>query len=128
MIRPRFLFAVLGLLVALQGCEPTYRGLLDVWNRTEAPIKVVGREGTVVVPACDHVSQENFVLNRFEIHDDQDGFIMGLTAGGSDAPAYIVVTSEGVSYLANTPLSDALPECHGIVRGQTPYPPPASGT
>jgi hypothetical protein len=118
------LVALAGALLALQACavEATYRGHIEVWNRTEAPIKVVGREATFLVPACGHVSKDGFVLNRYDIVDDQDRFIAWHGGGGSNpasvTSAYEMVTSDGAIYSDFKPPAEPLPECRGVVKGQ----------
>jgi hypothetical protein len=116
---------VAGVLLILQTCaiEATYRGHLEVWNRTEALIRVVGREETLVVPACSHISRDDFVLNRYVITDDQGRFIAWHGGGGSNpasvTPVYEMITSEGAIYSDLKPPPEPLPPCSGTVRGQS---------
>lgn len=102
--------------------EATYRGHLEVWNRTQTPIRIVGQDATLEVPACGHVSQDDFVLNRYDIVDDHNRFIARHGGGGSDpknvTPEYEMVTSSGAVYSDLKPPPEPLPECLGIVQGQ----------
>jgi hypothetical protein len=97
--------------------QPTFRGHLEVWNRTQAPITIVGRELTFAVPACGHAAQDDFVLNRWDIHDDRDRFVRGL--GGS---GYAMVTGDGAVFLSSPP-PEPLPPCEGVIEGQSTNPP-----
>jgi hypothetical protein len=112
------------LAVMLAGCaiEPTFRGTLEVWNRTEAPITIVGRDASFGVPACSHVVQEAFVLNRYDIVDDQGRFIARHGGGGSDPAhviaAYEMVTSAGADSADRNPPQEPLPACAGVLEGQ----------
>lgn len=130
----RLIGAIIVMLV-LQGCEfaliePTYRGRIEVWNRTEAPIKVVGREATIDVPACEHVAQDGFVLNSYDLYDARGGFLARHGGGGSGpndvTPVYEMVTSDGAIYSDRTAPAEPLPECRGVAVGQTPWPAPTS--
>ena len=47
--------------------RPPTRGHLEVWNRTQTPIWIVGQEVTFEVPACGHAAQDNFVLDRYDV-------------------------------------------------------------
>lgn len=111
-------------MLALAACaiEATYRGHIEVWNRTETPIRVVGRDGSFAVPACGHVSRDDFVLNRYDILDDHDRFIAWHGGGGSNpanvTPMYEVVTSNGAIYSNLRPPPSPLPACAGVVTGQ----------
>jgi hypothetical protein len=121
---PVRLVAIAGLLLTLQACaiEATYRGHLEVWNRTQTPIGIVGRDTTFEVPACGHVSHDNFVLNQYDIVDDQNRFIARHGGGGSNpasvTPAYEMVTSNGAVYSDLKPPAEPLPECQGVAKGQ----------
>lgn len=116
--------AVAALVVALTGCavEATYIGHIEVWNRTLAPIRVVGQGATLDVPACGHVTSDEFVLNRYDIVDDQGRFIARHGGGGSDpshvTPAYEMVTKDGAVYSDSTPPPEPLPPCEGVIEGQ----------
>lgn len=119
------LIAALGaLLMVSQACavEATYRGRLEVWNQTQTPIKVVGRDASFEVPACEHVVQALFVLNRYDIFDSSGRFIAWHGGGGSDpanvTPAYEMVTSAGAVYSESHPPPEPLPDCRGVVQGQ----------
>ena len=92
------------------------RGRLEVWNRTQTPISIVGQELTFEVPACGHVAQDNFVLDRYDVHDDQNRFIAWQGSGGSHV-AYELVTSAGAVEDAKPP-ADPLPTCGGAATGQ----------
>lgn len=123
--RRRLLLAALSvLLMTSQACavEATYRGRLEVWNRTETPIKVVGRDASFEVPACGHVVQGQFVLNRYDIVDSQGRFVARHGGGGSNpasvTPAYEMVTSAGAVYSDLHPPAEPLPDCRGAVQGQ----------
>jgi hypothetical protein len=116
--------ALITLLMASQACavEATYRGRLEVWNRTQTPIEVVGRDASFEVPACEHVVQALFVLNRYDIVDSQGRFIARHGGGGSDPanvrPAYEMVTSSGAVYSDLHPPPEPLPDCQGVVQSQ----------
>lgn len=113
-------------IIAARACafEPTVVGRLEVWNRTQLPIKVVGQDASFQVPPCGHVIQEGFVLNRYDIVDDQGRFIALHGGGASDpanvVPAYEMVTSAGAVYSDRHPPLEPLPPCEGVVRGQDP--------
>jgi hypothetical protein len=111
-------------LIAASACavEATFIGRLEVWNRTLLPIKVVGRDGSFEVPACGHVTQDRFVLNRYDIVDDQDRFVARHGGGGSDpanvTPSFELVTSAGAIYSDFHPPPEPLPACDGVIKGQ----------
>jgi hypothetical protein len=112
-------------LILLQACsavEATYRGKIEVWNRTQAAIKIVGRDASFDVPACGTVTESDFVLNRYDIEDAQGRFVARHGGGGSNpasvTPAYEVVTSAGAVYSDLNPPPSPLPACQGIVQGQ----------
>jgi hypothetical protein len=116
--------ALTALVTVSQACaiEATYRGRLEVWNRTQTPIKVVGRDGSFEVAACQHVVEALFVLNRYDIYDSSGRFIAWHGGGGSDpanvSPAYEMVTSAGAAYSDSRPPPEPLPDCQGSVQGQ----------
>jgi hypothetical protein len=102
------------------GVEADRRGSLEVWNRTEAPIRIVGKDATLEVPACGHESRPNFVLNRFQVRSAAGDFITQLGGG-------LVMFRAGIveSYTLLSPPPDPLPPCEGLVHGQEA---PGSGT
>lgn len=110
--------------LGLSACatEATYRGHLEVWNRTQTAISIVGRDATLEVPACGHMSQDDFVLNRYDIIDDHGRIIARHGGGGSNpenvTPEYVMVTSGGAVYSDLKPPPQPLPECQGAVQGQ----------
>ena len=112
------------LLLVVWGCaiEPTYAGRIEVWNRTQTQIKVVGRDSSLEVPACGHAVADRFVLNRYDIVDDHGGFVARHGGGGSDptdvTPAYEMVTSAGAIYSDSKPPPEPLPPCAGVIKGQ----------
>ena len=118
------LAALTTLLMASQACavEATFRGRLEIWNGMQTPIKVVRRDASLEVPACEHVVQALFVLNRYDIVDSEGRFIARHGGGGSDpsnvTPAYEMVTSAGAVYSDSRPPLEPLPDCQGVVRGQ----------
>ena len=115
-----------GALLTLQACslpiEATYRGRIEVWNRTLSVIRIVGREVSFEVPPCGHVTQEQFILHRYDIIDDRGRFIARHGGGGSNPasviPSYEVITSEGAAYFSQKPPPQPFPECRGVVQGQ----------
>jgi hypothetical protein len=117
--------ALAALIVALTGCavEATYTGHIEVWNRTVTPVKVIGQGATLTVPACGHVVSDEFVLNSYDIVDDQGRFIARHGGGGSNpsnvTPVYEMVTSEGAVYSDSTPPPEPLPPCEGVIQGQS---------
>ena len=119
------LIALATSLIAAKACafEPSVVGRLEVWNRTQLPIKIVGQDATFDVPACGYATRDGFLLNRYEIVDDQGRFI-ALHGGGSGSshgiPAYEMVTSAGAIYADTHPPLEPLPPCEGVVRGQDP--------
>lgn len=121
--RPLLLgLTLLTILVAACAVEATYRGRLEVWNRTEAPIKIIGRERTLVIPPCQHVVADDFVLNRYYIADADGRFVAWHGGGGSNPahvlPAFEVVTAEGAVYSSSEPPAQPLPPCRGVLEGQ----------
>ena len=125
MRRPAILATVLiALVTTLQACaiEATYRGRIEVWNRTQSPINFVGRDSSFDVPACGHVVKDQFVLNRYDIVDSQGRFIARHGGGGSNpsnvTPMYEMVTSGGAVYSDLHPPPEPLPVCVGIIVGQ----------
>ncbi len=125
MIGVRFRIILLATcLVTLSACavEATYRGHLDVWNRTTTPVRVVGSDATLVVPGCAHVSSDRFVLNRYDIVDSEGHFIARHGGGGSDpanvTPMFEMVTSSGAVYSDSHPPPAPLPTCAGTIAGQ----------
>lgn len=109
-----------GILFFTFGWERTYRSDLEVWNRTEAPVNVVGRDATFEVPACGYVAQPDFVVNRWEMHDDQGRFIFVSGGGGGDRPTYIMMSTdpELMTYALVAPPTEPLPPCEGVIKGQ----------
>lgn len=83
---------------------------------------VVGRDASFEVPACGHVVQGQFVLNRYDIVDSQGRFVARHGGGGSNpasvTPAYEMVTSAGAVYSDLHPPAEPLPDCRGAVQGQ----------
>jgi len=120
----RLLVSVALIAAVLQACliEATYRGRIEVLNRTESPIKIVGRDASFEVPACGDVVREGFVLNRYDIEDAAGRFVARHGGGGSDpqhvTPAYEMVTSAGAVYSDMSPPPQPLPECVGTIQGQ----------
>lgn len=116
--------AVLGAVALVAACavEATYRGRLEVWNRTETPIQIIGRERNLVVPPCGHIVVDDFVLNRYFIADAEGRSVAWHGGGGSDPahvlPAFEVVTAEGAIYSSAEPPQEPLPPCQGILEGQ----------
>lgn len=123
-MRHVLLLGLAAALLGLGGCaiEATYDGKIEVWNQTQTPIKVVGRDATFDVPACGHIVRDSFVLNRYDIVDDNGGFIARHGGGGSDpsdvTPAYELVTSAGAIYSDSKPPPEPLPPCEGTIKGQ----------
>ncbi len=131
-MKPSMALGVLSVLLGVVGAcsiEPTYVGKLEVWNRTETAIAVVGRNENLDVPACGHAEATKFVLNRYDIVDDLGRFIARHGGGGSDPsrvdPAYEMVTNEGAIYSDSKPPAEPLPACDGTVRGQETGDPPS---
>ena len=120
------LVALLALAASVQGCaiEATYRGHIEVWNRTQSMLKIVGQDSTFEVPPCGHVVEDQFVLNRYDIVDAQGRFIARHGGGGSNpsdvTPIYEMVTSAGAVYSDLHPPPEPLPACVGTVVGQGP--------
>lgn len=112
---------VCGVFLLPFGWERTYRADLEVWNRTTAPIYIVGRDATIRVPACEHVAQRRFVINRFEMHDDQDRFFFQSGGGGGDRPIYIMLSTmpDTMGYFLPDPPGEPLPPCQGVIEGQS---------
>lgn len=111
------------LLVGACAIEATYRGHIEIWNRTETPIKIIGRERTLVVPPCGHLAADDFVLNRYFIADAEGRFVAWHGGGGSDParvlPAFEVVTADpALLYSSSDPPPEPLPPCRGILKGQ----------
>src|SRR5262249_31995105 len=111
--------------VTLAACaiEATRTGTLEIWNRTEAPIRVVGRDASFEIPACGHAAEEHFVLNRYDIVDDQGRFVVLQGGGGWDPAhpdvAYEVIPAAAVDfYMGSTPPPEPLPPCSGVLQGQ----------
>jgi hypothetical protein len=92
-----------------------HRGQIEVVNRTQTLIWVVGSEQSFAVPACGQVTQDNFVLDRFDLYDDRNRFI--LRTGGRDAFS-LLVTSGGPSFLPAPAPGSPLPPCLGAAVGQ----------
>ena len=118
----RIVFVALAMTLQACAVEATYQGRVEVWNRTQTAIKVVGRDASFEVPACEHVMQPLFVLNRYDIVDSSGRFIARHGGGGSDpanvTPAYEMVTSAGAVYSDSHPPDEPLPPCQGVVQGQ----------
>jgi hypothetical protein len=110
------------MVVAACAVEATYTGKIEVWNRTQSAIKVVGRDSSFDVPACGQVVRDGFVLNRYDILDSQGRFIARHGGGGSNpasaTPAYEMVTSAGANYSNPNPPPEPLPACDGVITGQ----------
>jgi hypothetical protein len=122
----RPIIALAALAAALASCsgfpgifEAERRGSLEVWNRTEASLQIVRNDASFEVPACGHESREDFVLNNFEIQDDEGRFIAEFNGGGP-RPVFLVFRTdiEVMSYAVSSPPADPLPPCEGVLHGQ----------
>ncbi len=114
--------AAVALLLGACAIEPTYRGHIEIWNRTETPIEIIGRERNLVVPPCGHLAADDFVLNRHDIADAEARFVAWHGGGGSNPasvlPAFELVTAEGAVYSSSEPPPEPLPPCRGTLGGQ----------
>lgn len=116
------LVGLVGVMVlAVGSCfgEPLRMGTLDVWNRTEVPIKVLAMGSDAVLPVapCDHASAAHFPIGHFVVRDASDKFVAQSGGGGPDpnnaGPLFVVITSDGLQHVGADPPADPLPPCHG---------------